>query len=350
MGHVRVLVQASGELSSAERNDRSEVSLTTKSSCSTISGLPIESDGSQTPKALATFFNKKKALLTSSSLTKLLDKLRSGELKNTDELRNKFRATVSELGIVADQDIEPAVSQIISALRMAANGISGIDKVSVEQDVATMQRVFSEARDLLHDTREFGDLIAKDALRSLGDPSEQARMWARFAEGLDSNSTFFEARGRNPQFLAGEEALQMEYGDPHQFYVLAPWHMLALRWGESPGTTFGVENLVPAIDVVGYRYQWARSRFADLRFGLGGVFIKDRLSVPDPTQPGQRFDKDFYNFAAQFNMGLGGFKLGLGYLLSNNGEAALPWDATRIRILVGADLVKLFSGRNAEAL
>lgn len=343
-GYTATIYQIAGKLSG--NGEFSELSLTqaTKKACEEVAKANAGYPGTTELVKLL----DQSSSSNSPSLRDLLDRVRKAELRTADEVRRAFRDALAKLDTKAHTDVVSEVEKLLAAISkqsLAPASSSLIIAVTNE-----MRSKFDDALIALRSTQGLVDVVVQDALVPLADPANQARLFARFADGLGNESTFFEPRGHNPQTLPGEQALLMDYVDPHQFYIFAPWHMLALRWGQNPGTTIGAENLLPAIDAVGYRYQWARSRFADLRLGLGGAFIKDNLQVPDPANAGQTIEKDFYNFSVHLSVGLGSFKLGVGYIVTNNGIEGKFFNQDRIRLLLGLDIVKLLSGRNVEIL
>lgn len=332
--HTKALVAVASALSGDIQYSDTKLSKEAKNACGDISSL----------KEL--YSEKDKHI----PMNELFSQLKTGKIKSIDDLNTLIKDSVSQLSKLSQSQMKDYIDNLKMEMihKINASTIASEKKVQLILEIENLVSVYSGVANMLPQIRQLAETIRKDAVRIASDPAEQARLFAKFADSLEDQSSLFEARGRNPKYLSGEKILRMEYGDPHQFFFMAPWNMISLRWGDNPGTSLGVENLVPAIDLVGYRYQWGRSRFADLRIALGGVFIKDRLPAPDPSQPGQLADKDFYNFSAELNIGLGGFKIGAGYIVTDNLPSEPMWSANRIRILLGADLVKLISGQNAE--
>lgn len=98
------------------------------------------------------------------------------------------------------------------------------------------------------------------------------------------------------------------------------------------------------IDLLGFRVQFGRSRFADFRMALGGSGFEDKekASAEDAT-------RRVFNWAAHASVGFGTVKLGLGMVFNN--RSSFDGDpARRLRVIVGADLLKLITGRNIELL
>lgn len=266
------------------------------------------------------------------------------EFKNStaEDLQNLAREQIKKLSTATKIDLLP----LVNTLRDELVKLPATDKArqAIEQLDAVATHALGLTDQLIAATLEI-----RESVVNLGkDPAQQAQLVANVAEVLEKEAPVFEPRVANPPPLSGEQELHMEYGDRHQYFLLTPWNLVSFRLTQNPGTSPGWENLIPAIDLVGYRFQWAKSRFADLRIGLGIFLAKDTL--PAMAEMGQMTNKDVYNFAMEVNIGLGGIKFGAGYLLSNNAGSMPLEQADRFRLLIGADLIKLITGRNLEVL
>jgi hypothetical protein len=101
------------------------------------------------------------------------------------------------------------------------------------------------------------------------------------------------------------------------------------------------------LDIVGFRYQWGVEGWKEFRMGAGILYIKDPFTSPDDSTK----TVDHFNLATQLNINaFGGFIVGVGYVVTNAGSPGSAfWREDRIRVLVGADLIKLITGIKMEA-
>jgi hypothetical protein len=146
----------------------------------------------------------------------------------------------------------------------------------------------------------------------------------------------------------------MEYGDPFQFFGLAPWHGVPFRLTRNPGASLGIQNAIPILDVVGFRYQWGSGRSTSIRAGLGLMYFQDedvvRMQMPSSGAGGMSaVTESVFNFAIEANVSWTGLIVGAGYVTNDRSYAGKA-DWARFRLIVGADLLKVFGNRWAEAL
>jgi hypothetical protein len=147
----------------------------------------------------------------------------------------------------------------------------------------------------------------------------------------------------NPDPLPGERGLAMRYSDPFQFFLFAPWTGFPVSMQGK--ADFSGANLLPIVDVVGFRHQFGGSRVGDIRVGLGATALSFTAKQEQTLANGDVVveDKPQLRMAPEFNIGLANLKVGVAYALS-----PLKPDQN-VRILVGADLLKLITGQNVEA-
>jgi hypothetical protein len=144
--------------------------------------------------------------------------------------------------------------------------------------------------------------------------------------------------------LTGERGLGMRYSDRWQFFAFAPWTAFPVSFKGDPD--FTAANLIPIVDVLGWRYQFASSRMADIRAGIGGTALSFTAEEKGTDESGATVKKDVQHLRAapEVNLGIGNVKVGLSYLFVDHLDKEQRW-----RVLVGADLYKLISGNNIEA-
>jgi hypothetical protein len=213
-------------------------------------------------------------------------------------------------------------------------------KSALDQALATIRVVDSDlklAAETADETRLLAERLYDDAKQIVSSPAKQEQIFNAFAQSLNAQGSVFEARRDNPALLAGEQKIDMAYGDKWQTFLFAPWNGIPMRVNNNVGADFSAAVAVPLIDVVGFRYQWARSRFADLRFATGIGYT----TTQGPSSTAQQS-------AALLNasIGLGTMKIGLGFVAGQG----LGNGVDRLRLLVGLDLYKLLTGSNTELL
>ena len=154
---------------------------------------------------------------------------------------------------------------------------------------------------------------------------------------------FFEDRHDNPPAFVDESVLPMKYEQSIKPYALGLWNAVSINPKRPDEVTFGAENLIPVVDLVGVRWNFDDSRYGGLQTGFGFAYFKDVT-----------FDLDgrshaVFNAATQFNVGVGPARLGVGVVLNgSSGQRASLRDGERVRLFVGVDLAKLFTAKDAE--
>ncbi len=183
-------------------------------------------------------------------------------------------------------------------------------------------------------------------------PAEQAKIFGYVAQQLEANGSPFQQITSNPQPASGERVLKMGYRESWQWYLLAPWTGIPLKiQGGNSEALFDESNILPIIDVVGGRWQWGQSRFQEVRVGLGVMFFSDKVEAKENTTTMSSSRKESaetkktenkFSCGPEANLGLGNLRLGFTWGLCRESEGSL------FRFIVGADLVKLFTGQNVE--
>ena len=136
----------------------------------------------------------------------------------------------------------------------------------------------------------------------------------------------------------------MKYGDPFQWYFLAPWHAVTYRLAGNRGAnTPGVENAIPVIDLIGTRWNFGHG-WRYLRLGVGVAYIKDQ--VQSISVAGVMQTSDSLHFITEGNINVGGYSIG-GGLVVGDGEQ-FPRFRDRWRLFVGVDVVRLSTGTPTE--
>jgi hypothetical protein len=201
--------------------------------------------------------------------------------------------------------------------------------VLLDQDLSILLRTADEARLLAANLYD----RTRDTLK---DPNKQAQIFNAFTASLNTQGGVFEPHRDNPPLIASEQRLEMAYSDPWQGFVLAPWNAVPLRVSDEVEADLNAAVVIPILDLGGVRYQWSRSRLADFRGAVGVGFIETQEANSDSKRAA---------FLPNVSLGVGTFKLGLGYAFGKH----IGDGADHLRVLVGADLFKLISGSNIEA-
>lgn len=218
----------------------------------------------------------------------------------------------------------------VDRLNALYSGFQALAK-DVDTQVAYALRSVDEARALSLE-------LYAQASRVASDPERQAQIFNAVAESLQKQGDVFEARRDNPPALAGEQKLLMEYSDTWQTFALAPWNGVPIRTsGGKAEADLNAAVVVPLLDVFGVRLQWGKSRFAEARLAIGLGYT----STEQEQEDGSEVTKSAC--LPNVSLGVGTFKLGAGL-------ATGPSVEDRFRLIVGADLMKLISGSNVEAL
>jgi hypothetical protein len=224
---------------------------------------------------------------------------------------------------------------------------------TVKDFVDQADRAVTQALGGFQSAIDLAEQLQKDVLRFANSTDEQAQLLLRVANSVQGTSPFEQMKD-NPDLIHGEKALGMRYSDHWQWFLFAPW--TAFPAGLSGKVDFTAANLVPIVDVIGYRYQWQATRFADIRAGIG--FTALSFSTPDASKSATDPNATTNHFlpAPEVNIGIANFKLGMAFALAGgsltntcpaNTDCLLSKD--RWRFLIGADLYKLISGNNVEA-
>lgn len=249
-------------------------------------------------------------------------------------------------------DIETLLSQLrtkkaeleakLAASPAAADVIAEIEKIA--GIIAALDRVATKMLEILDAGNDVVVAVKTDVKKLTSDPAEAARLHGKVAEALAEEGDFFEPYGKNPAPVADERILDMEYSDGLQGFAFAPWLGIPFRTNakSQPSPTYGL----PIIDVVGFRYQWAASRFADIRFvPLGSMVFEDLRRPDDPATGSEDEGEGVIRWALVPSISVANFKFGVAILPYASPQ---PGAARYIRFVAGADLFKLISGRDLE--
>ncbi len=200
----------------------------------------------------------------------------------------------------------------------------------IDKDVQAVLGTVDEAHAL-------ADALSDKTKELIANPAQQAQVFNAFAQSIAAQGSPFEPRKDNPPLLVGEQKIPLEYSDKFQWFLFAPWTGVPVHVHDGSEADFTAAVAVPFLDAFGGRYQWGKTRFADARFAIGLGYIQ--TEKPDST------DKQAAALP-NVSIGFGTMKFGFGVAAGKG----LGDFSERARVIFGADLFKLISGSNVEAL
>lgn len=247
---------------------------------------------------------------------------------------------------LAGQDIPmPTAGGSFSWFKLRASG------AVLEDILKSGDSIIFSALSLVDDVHVFFEQVREDVKAVVEDDHKKARLFQDI-HGALSETTVFEQYAENPAPLAGETVLPMKYYDPFQIYLLAPWNGVSFRPNDGLQPEVSAMTLVPIIDGIGFRWQVGQSRFGDIRLALGVAGAMEEIEA-ETTAAGAGSDetkeaREVFSLIPQINVGLANFRFGLGYAAWSGEDFSAGTE--RLRLFIGADLFKLISGRNFEAV
>lgn len=262
-----------------------------------------------------------------------------------DKLVEETAEKLKQLGLV--RDALPKVRQDVEkALGAGAKQLAAVDR---ELDAVAKS---------CDDTLSLAQHLRSSALDVARNRETQARVYDATVTALAKEASVFEQYADNPPPLPDERSLEMQHSQRSQWFALAPWNgvPLSLASGGTKGD-LQLANAIPIIDAIGFRFQWARSRFADFRVALGGMYFRDQVPTKVSTTDAASGETttsstttDRFHGALQLNVGIANFKFGVAWVPDTAQPGARNWSENELRLLIGSDLLKLISGNNVEAL
>ncbi|AGP36358.1 hypothetical protein BE04_33455 [Sorangium cellulosum] len=260
----------------------------------------------------------------------------NAKAKGREALERFAGAVSAELGVRR----QVLIGQIDSLVAAAPPGLAA-RKAALAQDLKLLDALITDTATILDGAVNALDVAVKEARALARDPQKAAEVHAKVAEALTREGDFFEPYGTNPEPTGHERMLEMTYRDAFQWYFLQPWNGLPMRTdGEiTPSPTIAI----PVIDVVGLRYQWAASRFAELRIApFASMVLTDSAGGNDKDD-----GPDVIRWAWAPSVSIGNLRMGLAILPFANEQGNA---ARYVRFVFGADLYKLITGTAIEAL
>ena len=277
---------------------------------------------------------------TSRPLAAKYDALTNASVSELSELRTKAK---EQIGVLAGA-LEPAVAaasdqlwaDLVAKLCQHGETASSCTNATFTTVARNLHMQIKQTLESVDNARALADRLFDDVKAIATQPAHQAELFNAVVQALGQQGDVFEARKENPPLLAGEQSVPMEYSDHFQLFALAPWNCVPLQVKQNK-TDLSAAVAVPFLDLLGFRIQWAKTRFADFRVGAGIGYIQTE-NTGGETRPAA---------LPQVSLGVATFKVGAGYALGKDIGAA---GFDRVRILVGVDLFKLLTGNNVEVL
>jgi hypothetical protein len=278
--------------------------------CSAVPGLP-------TPGTLLDRYSKAKAGGT-QALTALETQLET-------DIATSLGTSLASVKAAAE-----ALSTKVAATPAVQNLTSSLSRIDglVQSAVQTVDDVSRLASDL-----------NQQAQSVLKDPAKQAQLYAAIVHEAQTQGDPFDPYHANPAPTGREVPLHMAYYDTAQWYLVSVWNGAAFRSNDLR-TTPGVAYAVPILDVVGQRWKWNRSRWAEFRIAAGAMMFEDRKRTAEADV---KAEDGKLRGAAHVNVGIGPYRMGVAWVPAASGEGEVP-----VRILVGADLYKLLFGQDLQ--
>lgn len=225
--------------------------------------------------------------------------------------------------------------------------------VKIEQFLDQANQFMSHGLSTVDNVEQLLSQKLKDAENLRTNAQAQAQLYNDVFQSLQSTTTVFEQYANNPVALPGESVLNMSYSDRSQWYFLAPWHGIAFHVSPKKplSPSFNATDLVPIIDGVGMRWQFGRTRYGDVRLGLGvAARLEDAMDSSKPANGGETNTTEdpnqVFSLIPQLNVGVANFKFGVGIVAASGGQ--FDTMSSRMRYFVGADLFKIISGTNLD--
>jgi hypothetical protein len=318
--------------------------------------LPAECALEPPPRGLEPISSRYSGILNPAELDELegkvessLNQVRDWVAKQSDKLKND--TTLPQWIVDRQSDIakeEQKLEGLVGAARASVLERLAKWRLELQAAVLSLERLNAACEEVASSVAAAGETAQRAgaaARRALTDQETQLRMYDAALKSLQDSGTIFEPYQSNPPPLPGELRLSMRHGDSFQLYGLAPWNGVALRVDDGPNGSVGWENLVPFLDAVGFRVQWNDNRFSEFRMATGIMYFADAEIDPDTDET----NKDF-TFGFHVNMSIANFKIGCGIApwADSSGDLNDSDFTEKIRLLVGADLIKIISGSTAD--
>ena len=269
--------------------------------------------------------------------------IQQGAQAVSDTIEGEITALGAQFGAAIATEAEKAKAALIKQ----GEGTVLKNGLTVSKTVAQINELAGQGAQIFDSVSASVRSVIASVKRLSEDRDAQARELAAVTEALAEQGSIFEPFTKNPALVGGEKSLDMRYGDRFQVFFLAPWHGLPFRVTRNVGTDLNLGTAIPILDVIGFRYQTGTGRSQTFRLGAGLMYFKDEL-IEMPLAGAAAQTESVFNAAVEANLNWLGFSLGAGYVLNRRNYGS-TWTWDRFRLIAGADLLKLFGNKSAEA-
>lgn len=263
-------------------------------------------------------------------------------LRKVGEIQTKAAALAQELGISAS-DLKLVANDMLQALPAA-------QRARVATNVGWLRQLDETIAALVDTARTFAanatdtELAVKAATK---DPAIQLRAYQAATAALPTDETFYSKPVANPAPGQDEQALAMRFHRPRQYYLLLAWNAVPIPISGASKVKVEprIEYLIPVIDVFGFHWQTGWSLVPVGGLGVGLMGTRETLKRDDGTEKLTAF-----NVGPQLNVSASGWRVGVSYLIREAEDCARERgcfaDGKNFRVLLGADIVRLFTGKD----
>ena len=274
-------------------------------------------------------------------------KVREALIGVAQDTNDAIASQIKALSLRYGTAIADAALKVKTKVIASATGATLANGKTVGQTIVMVDELASSSTDAFNQAYQLVDKVRSESLALAADRERQAQDFAHVAAALEASGSVFQPVRTNPSLATGEVALTMKYRDPLQGFGLAVWHAITVRMAGNQGINdLSLANAIPAIDLVGFRYNWG-SGYRNFRMGLGALYFKD--TVTETAATSMSTTQDVFHVAAELNAGVGAANAGFGIVM-DGGSQQYPQFKDRFRLLVGVDLFKVFTGQPGEAL
>jgi hypothetical protein len=225
-------------------------------------------------------------------------------------------------------------------------------QAEVKRDLAWTLAVDDATAQALEATRAIATLgpqIETTIKGVLYDPDAQVRARNAFAATLANDDTLYSARTPNPEAASPEAQLRMTFHRPLQHYYVLAWNGIPFPIAQDAHIEVEprAENLIPIIDALGLLWQTRNGFVKTIGIGTGVIGTREQVE----TTPTRMAHTSAFHLGLQANVSLNFLRLGLAYMIkeADDCERRCFTDSKNFRLLLGADIIRLITGKDAAA-
>ncbi|MFN3202843.1 MAG: hypothetical protein ACE366_30905 [Bradymonadia bacterium] len=281
------------------------------------------------------------------------------ELKNAekalDQAIDKLEPLYRDIANEAKQAVEKKIEKKIKELKedpAVLNAKERIDQIKndTESFMSSIDNVDVSLKIIIGKMKAAKMRVAS-LRKAVKDPEVQARFYTNFAKALPQASSVLIERKENRAPPPGIVSTNWFYEDKDQWYSLLAWNGITSRVSVDSKLELNAEDVVPMIDLIGFR--WVPHQSTYLGFGFGGYMQSESYTL-EATEGEEKETDEFIIAGPQFNIFVNSLRLGVGYNLTRVPSAVehhtrmnKGWN--RARLIVGVELYNLFTDDHLEA-